>query len=247
MMYDLIDSLPKNAKASALYGIVGSLNASILYGAQFIVRTCDTNGEDVHDEIGNNFPRTRYEAEQAAKQGQMHDRFTDLQAMVAFREELHTKLMEVRNAADEVLPLHATLQFLTTAVRDIPKEQIEELVTALGIDGLNADDIRTVYRSDAEFRRSELAATSERVLSVAMAIPPLEGLDGNSAFDALSSMKQNALWCKLEAALNKARHNVVVGMLNRRTVDLGDIPLINGAMKEVKIMIRNTSDMRLAA
>lgn len=247
MMYDLINSLPNNAKASALYGIVGSLNASILYGAQFIVRQCDANGEDVHEEIGNDFPRTRYEAEQAAKQGQMHDRFKDLQAMVAFRDEMHAKLMEVRNAAEEVLPLHATLQFLTTAVRDIPKEQIEDLVTALGIDGLNADDIRTVYKADAELRRGELAATSERVLSVALAIPATEGLDGTSAFDALSAAKQNSLWCKLEAALNKARNNVVVGMLNRRIVDLGDIPLINAALSEVKTMIRNTSDIRLAA
>lgn len=246
MMYNLIDSLPDNAKATALYSIVGSLNASILYGAQFIARSCDANGEDIHEEIGNDFPRSRYEAQQAAKQGQMHDRFVDLQAMVAFRDELHTKLMEVRNAAEEVLPLHATLQFLTTAVRDVPKEQIEALVSALGIEGLNADDIRTVYKTDAEFRRAELAATSERVLSVALAIPPLPGVEG-SAFDELSAAKQSALWCKLETALNKARNNVVVGMLNRRTVDLGDIPLINHALSEVKTMIRNTSDIRLAA
>lgn len=246
MMYQLIDSLPNNAKATALYSIVGSLNASILYGAQFIARSCDAHGEDVHEEIGNDFPRARYEAQQAAKQGQMHDRFVDLQAMVAFRDELHTKLMEARNAAEEVLPLHATLQFLTTAVRDVPKEQIEELVNALGIEGLNTDDIRSVYKLDAELRRAELAATSERVLSVAMAIPPLPGVEDN-AFDALSSTKQNALWCKLETALNKARNNVVVGVLNRRTVDLGDIPLINDALKEVKTMIRNTSDIRLAA
>lgn len=246
MMYELINSLPNNARTTALYALVGSLNASILYGAQFIARTCDAHGDDVHDEIGNDFPRTRYEAEQAAKQGQMHDRFIDLQAMVAFRDELHTKLMEVRNSAEEVLPLHATLQFLTTAVRDIPKEQVEELVAALGIDGLSVDDIRTVYKTDAEFRRSELAASSERVLSIALAIPSLPGVEGN-AFDALSAAKQNALWCKLEAALNKARNNVVVGMLNRRTVDLGDIPLINQAIKEVKTMIRNTSDIRLVA
>lgn len=247
MIYDLIDKLPTNAKASVLYGLVGSLNASILYSAQFIVRQCDANGDDVREELCNDFPKSRAEAENNANFGQQHDRFKELQAMVALRDDLHSRLMGERNTTDEVLPLHATLKFLTTATRSLPQEQLDELIIALGIEGLDAASIQTVYKADAEYRRAELAASSERVLSVALAIPELPDVEAESAFEALSYQKQHSLWTKVEAGLIKARNNIIVGMLNRRNVDIGDIPLITGAMSEVKTMLRNTADIRLAA
>lgn len=247
MLHDMIQSLPTNAKTSVLYGLVGSLNASIIYNAQYIVRQCDLNGDDVREELCNDFTKSRAEAELNANFGQQHDRFVELQALVSLREDLHTMLMEERNTTDDVLPLHNTLKFLTTAVKQLPKDQLDDLIAALGIEGLDAASIQTAYKVDAEYRRAELAAMSERVLSVALALPELPGVDAEGAFESLSQQKKNSLWSKFEAALNKSRNNVIVGMLNRRNVDIGDIPLIAAALNEVKTMMRNTDEVRVAA
>lgn len=245
MIYDLIEKLPKNAKTSVLYSLVGSLNASILYNAQSIVKQCDANGDDVREELCNGFPKTRAAAVIQADFGQQHDRFKELQGLVSLRDDMHKLLMYVRNTDEEILPLHATLKFLTTSTRQLPKEQLDELIAALGIEGLDADSVQTGYKMDAEFRRAELAASSERVLSVAMAIDGISDIE--SAFESLSYQKQHKLWSKVEDALKKARNDIIVGMLNRRDVDIGDIPLITEVMKEVKVMLRNTDEVRLAA
>jgi hypothetical protein len=246
-MFDIIENLPTNAKSSVLYSLVGSLNASILYNAQSIVRACDHNGDDVREEICTDFPKTKYEASMAAELGNQPNRWDDLVAMVTLRGALHDLLMAERNTVEDVLPLHSTLKFLTATVKDLPKAQLDELIKSLAIDGLKAEDITTMYRVDAEAKRQDLFGMSERVLSVALALPTLDGEYEDNAFNLLSPAKQNNLWLKVEGALNKARNNIILGVLQRRAVDMGDIPLITYALKEVQTNMRNLDDGRTAA
>lgn len=246
-MFDIIENLPANAKSSVLYSLVGSLNASILYNAQSIVRQCDHSGDDIHEEVCMDFPKTKYEASMAAELGNQPNRWEDLTAMVTLRSALHDKLMEERNTTEEVLPLHGTLKFLTASVKALPQSQLEELIKTLAIDGLTASDINMMYTLDAETKRADLVGMSERVLSVALALPTMSEAYEDDAFDHLSPQKQNNLWLKVEGALNKARNNIVLGMLQRKAVDLGDIPLITYALKQVKTNMRNLDDGRLAA
>jgi hypothetical protein len=155
--------------------------------------------------------------------------------------------MTERNTTEDVLPLHGTLKFLTATVKDLPKAQLEELIEVLGIEGLKAEDITLMYKADAEAKRQDLAGMSERVLSVALALPTLDGEYEDNSFDMLSPNKKHNLWLKVETALNKSRNNIILGVLQRRAVDMGDIPLITQALKQVQTNMRNLDDGRLAA
>ena len=240
MFYSIINALPTQAKNSVLYSLVGSLNASILFGSQAIVKSCEQQGEDLHEEICTGYPKTRHDAAMRKEAGGATDTFLDLCAANALRVELHDMLRAERNTTDDVLPLHGTMKFMTQSVRELPAAQLEDLVKALNIEGLTVDSIKTVYKADAEARRAELVGMSSRVMNVAESIPCPIGYEEDH-FSHLSVIRQHNLWLKMEAALNKARNNVVLGILQRRAVDMGDIPLITDALKEVNVWIRNTN------
>lgn len=231
---DLIGDLPEQARRTALYSLVGSLNARVIGACSRVVQYIEREGHDVHTEIVNDFAKTREDASLRAASGTGHNTWLELLDVVALRNELRTWLTGVVND-DAVLPYSATMSFMTSGdVRKPPKEVVEALAIAIGLD---ADTINSIYTMDAARQRSEMAAKSDSIMQVVFALPERE----EDTFDLLSSTTQIALANKLSSALNKARNDVVVGMLNRRsTAVMGDIPLINAAMAEIDVVIRNS-------
>lgn len=232
--YNIIETLPTQAKTSVLYGMIGSLNSRLIYGAQRIVSDCDRNNDNLNDETISGFPRTAHESAMRTELGNAHDMFLNLCAMQELRNELLPMLIEATNN-DEVLPLSDTLKFLTTGSRKLPQAELEALAAALEI---NAADINEAFNLEAEVQRQRMLSSMERILTTALLIPG--DTSHEYAFDALSADVQESLLNKLKLALNKARNNVVIGVIQRRsTADLGDIPLIKAAIIDVEWMLRN--------
>lgn len=229
---EIISDLPTQAQTTALYSLVGSLNTRILYGAQRIVRDCERSDDDIHEEVNTYFMKTKNESMLRAESGVSHDTFKDLCAMSMLREELHGMLvMAVNNK--EVMPISETLNFLTTPKRKLPQAELEALALALEID---ADDIVEAFNMENEVARQRMLMMKENVLLVALSLPSNE-----LGFEEISRKVQEGLLNKLREALNKARNNVVIGILQRRgTADLGDIPLIKAAISDVDWMLRNS-------
>lgn len=235
--YEIIDQLPEQAKTSVLYSLVGSLNVRIVGAAQRIVRACDRAGDDLHEEIVTQFEKTRAESAVLAQLGTGHDFFETTLGMVALREELRTMLAErVNQDIDSVLPFGDTMKFMTTSTRTLPEEELKALVEALNIDGLDASTIKMVHNAEQKRAQGELAAMSQRVLSVVYALEPE---DTECAFDQLPPELRASLVDKMLTALNKARNDVVIGVLQRRsTANLGDIPMIQGAIVDAEWLKR---------
>ncbi|WP_018609520.1 hypothetical protein [Uliginosibacterium gangwonense] len=237
----LIMALPEQAQRTVLYGLVGSLNARVIGSCARIVQYVEREGSDVSTEIVNGFAKTAEDARLRADLGTGHDTWLELLDTVALRDNLHALLASVVND-DEVLPYSGTLAFMTSGEARVPnKEQLDALVAALATPGLTAEVVTTVYKAEVARQRAEMAAKSHSIMDVLTALPYPEDYDEETDyFCRLPHLTQLAITNKALDALNKARNNVVVGMLQRRSsANIGDIPLINAAMGEVDVALRN--------
>ena len=234
-----IDNLPEQARTTVLYSLVGSLNVRIVGAAQRIVTTCDKHGEDLHAEINEGFPCTAYESKAMSELGTQDDWFATIRVVNQLRNHLLVKLATTLNKEEnEVLPLEGTLKFMTEGdIKLLPKEMIEELVKALDIEGLDVETIQTVDKMDKAGRRSALFTIRERVSAVMHQIP---GHDADEqAFDHLPHEVGIRILDKMNDALNKARNDAVLAFVRRSSrANIGDIPLIQAAIKEVAAVIK---------
>ena len=244
---ETIDNLPEQARTTVLYSLVGSLNTRMIGGAQRIVNTCDKLGEDVHGEINEGFLATAHESAALASNGS-DDWFATLRVLNHLRNHLKLKLATTLNQPEEeVLPISGTLNFMTESpAKPLPKEVVDELVAALGIEGLDAATIQQVDKLDKSQRKAALIAIKERVLDVALQLPG--DAPDESAFDHLSNDVALRILDKMNDALNKARNDAVLAILRRSSrANLGDIPMIQAAIKEVTAAIHEATDQRIAA
>lgn len=241
---ETINNLPEQARTTVLYSLVGSLNTRIIGGAQRIVNACDKTGEDLHGEINEGFPCTAYESQALSQLGTQDDWFATLRVINSLRAHLRLVLASTLNQDEEdVLPLAGTLKFMTEGdIKLLPKEMIEELVNALGIDGLDVETIQSVDKMDKAARRAALFAIRERVLDVAVQLP---GDDPDEmAFDYLPQEVAVRLLQKMNDALNKARNDAVLAFVRRSSkANIGDIPLIQAAIKEVTAVIKEAMEL----
>ena len=241
---ETIANLPEQARTTVLYSLVGSLNTRIIGGAQRIVRACDKNGEDIHAEINEGFVCTAHESHALSELGTQDDWFATLRIVNHLRAHLRVALACTLNQEEEdVLPLAGTLKFMTEGdIKLMPKEMIEELVNALGIEGLDVETIQSVDKIDKATRRAELFAIRERVLDVATTLP---GDDPDeTAFDQLPQELAIRILQKMNDALNKARNDAVLAFVRRSSkANIGDIPLIQAAIKEVTAVIKEAQEV----
>ena len=158
----------------------------------------------------------------------------ELVTLNTLRTQLRTMLMPLVND-DEVLPINGTLKFMTTSVKQPPREMLEacaEAMKAMGED-ITADELQIIHRLDAEQSRAALAAMSSRVLDVALSVPTAD--EETYVFDQLAVSTQRSLLQKLYDAMNMARNKVFQGMLRGSgKADLGDLPLIRSCINHVK-------------
>ncbi len=241
---DTINNLPEQARTTVLYSLVGSLNTRIIGGAQRIVQACDKTGEDIHAEINEGFPCTAHESHALSEHGTQDDWFATLRVVNSLRAHLRLVLATTLNQEeDDVLPLAGTLKFMTEGdIKLMPKEMIEELVNALGIEGLDVETIQSVDKMDKAARRAQLFAIRERVLDVATQLP---GDDPDEmAFDHLPQEVAIRILQKMNDALNKARNGSVLAFVRRSAkANIGDIPLIQAAIKEVTAVIKEAMEI----
>lgn len=239
-----VANLPEQARTTVLYSLIGSLNTRLIGGAQRIVTNCDKNGEELHAEINEGFPCTSHEAAAMAELGTGYNWFAVLHDINALRLHLRMQLAQTINQTEEdVLPLAGTLKFMTEGdIKLLPKEMIEELVNALGIDGLDVATVQEVDRLDKTMRRAQLFAMRDRVLDVVLQLPGDE--PDEHAFDHLPHEIAVRILEKMRSALNKARNDAVLAFVRRSSrADIGDIPLIQAAIKEVDAVLKEARDI----
>ena len=235
----ILANLPEQAKRSVLYGIVGSLNARIIGAAARIVQQIERRDGDVSSEICNEFACTAEAASFASESGHTHDQWLDLLNLASMRDDYQQVLALEVNDKD-VLPFSDTMKFMTSG--EVRRQNIDELkALAEALDcGITAEDLQRLSAFDQVEQRAKLAAKSHDIMSIVMALPFTDSDVEHEAFDKLSEQAQLSITHKLVDSLNKARDNALLAVMRRsRGASLSDIPLINAALKEVDVILRN--------
>ena len=241
---NIIANLPEQARRTLLYGIVGSLNARIIGAASRIVLAIERNDSDVSTEVVNDFAKTAEDAKLRAELGTGHNTWHDTLWLNAMRDDYREMLaLEVND--NEVLPFGDTMKFMTSGeVRAMPKEVLEGLAAALDC-GITAEDLARLNSIDQAQQRAALAAKRHDIMHVIHALPRPGDLgflydDDTDFFDHLSHDTQISVASKVADSLNKARDNALLAVMRRsRNATLSDIPLINAAIKEVELALKN--------
>lgn len=240
----IANNLPEQAKRTVLYGIVGSLNARIIGASSRIVQAIERNDSDVSTEVVNGFAKTAEDAMLRAESGTGHNSWHDLLWLSALRDDYREMLaLEVND--NEVLPFGDTMKFMTSGeVRAMPKEVLEGLAAALDC-GITAEDLARLNSIDQAQQRAALAAKRHDIMQVIQSLPRPGDIgflydEDTDMFDRLSHDTQVSVASKLCDSLNKARDNALLAVMRRsRGASLSDIPLINAAIKEVELALKN--------
>ena len=247
---DIINTLPEQAKRSVLFSLVGSLNASIVGAAASIASKLSADGYDFRELEVREVELLLADID--SERGNTATAMLDVRRTVRVAQTLRDQLIAVSNN-DEDGALSGTLDFMTKpSKRKLDAELLKTVLEAAGITGVDPAHFQAMQSMSDAQRAERLASQRGAIEWLIERVFTGRGYDSHNEIDgtpeyvdesnddqieALSTEQQERLHGKLVQALNKARDNTVLGVLNRdRRYTMGDLPLISAAIKDAETL-----------
>lgn len=252
----IINTLPEQAKRSVLYSLVGSINSSLVGTGASVVARLTNDDYDIRE-------LSPQDVEQLLKElDSRDDLITNVRRLARVGATLRDQLIELTND-DEQGTISGTLDFMTRSdnPRGLDADLLSKTLEAAGITDVDTSHIESLHKMNQIQRAERLAAqrgniewiidqvfvppTTTEVIRESSA--PEDEEDGVSRvyarevhhdidveLEELSEEMRERLIEKAVSALERARDNAILGVLNRdRRFSFSDLPLISGAIEEM--------------
>lgn len=239
----IIDSLPEQAKRSVLFSLVGSLNASIVGTASSVAARLERGDTPVHELEVRDIEHMLAE----------DDLLTRTRRAMRVASNLRDQLLAVSNDSTAGA-LYGTLDMMTNpnrAARKLDADLFNVVMASAGLEGMDINHFQALSNLNDAQRAERLASQRgviEWLLDNVFTSNSHDDVDEDGRPVTISDNEDNMieymhpeakerLYEKLVKALERARDNTVIAVLNRDTrYTLSDIPLITGALNDAKLL-----------
>ena len=246
-MKNIIANLPDQAKRSVLFSLVGSLNASIVGQASSVASRLARDDQDFRDLEPRDVVHMMNDIDDS------QSALLTARRTLRVRHALHAQLVEVSNKEEDGA-LSSTIDFMTNPPkgRKIDTEMLKAALEAAGLAAVDPKHFEALQKMNDVQRAERLAAQRGAIEWIIEHVFDGRGYDtyderdgtpkfvdesDNDELSALPEEQQQRLQEKMLSALNKARDNTVLGVLNRdRRYTFGNLPLIAAAIRECEAL-----------
>lgn len=252
----IINTLPDQAKRSVLYSLVGSINSSLVGTGASVAARLQNDDYDIRE-------LSPQDVEQLLKElDSRDDLITNVRRLARVGATLRDQLIELTNDDDQGA-ISGTLDFMTRSdnTRSLDADLLSKTLEAAGISNVDTSHIESMHKMNQIQRAERLAAQRGNIEWIIdqVFVPPTateiirdasdpededDGVsrvyareihhDVDVELEELNEEMRERLIEKAISALERARDNAILGVLNRdRRFSFSDLPIINGALTEL--------------
>ena len=238
---DIINTLPEQAKRSVLFSLVGSLNASVVGTSASIAARLSKDDYDFRDLEPRDVISMLNDPDQSGSA------LITARRTARVAQALRDQLIALSNN-DEDGALSTTIDFMTKpSARKLDAELLKTVLEAAGIEGVDPAHFAAMQKMSDVQRAERLAAQRGHIEWLIEHVitgrgyhdesTTIDDETGREDIEDLPEEQRERLYDKFLMALNKARDNTVLGVLNRdRRYTMGDLPLISAAIKDAETL-----------
>lgn len=235
-LYDVVEALDNAARAPALRGIANSSMAKCIGAIRQHIRDQARNTRDYKDPQNSLDKRNEFDEDARAK----HERkqamgfpTENLLEQASLFHAVHdwatTELLTIiTNKWDAPLTIEQMLEFMKENASKLDRTLAQALADAV------KTNIKTIERMHELQSRREQEQLTEIEPEIVLTFKGFGDNGYAEAIDELPKIVQHQLGVKVVESLNKARNQVLSRVLRtRRIADLGSVPIIEDAAKQV--------------